>query len=654
MKGDCSMEITKRDGRVVPFEINKIKNAILKAFKENNQEIDPDVLDIISIRAVAKAQKKSPNLNVEIIQDSVESSLMECGYDNIAKSYILYRKNRENVRNTLLDVNKVVGEYLNLEDWRVKENSTVTYSVGGFILSNSGAITANYWLNNIYDKEITDAHKNCDMHLHDLSFLGPYCAGWSLKQLILEGLGGVTGKISSKPAKHLHTLCNQMVNFLGITQNEWAGAQAFSSFDTYLSAFVKKDNMVYKDVKQCIQSFIFGVNTPSRWGCVDTDTEVLSVDGFKRYDELKAGDKIYTWKDGNLEINTVNAVVVKDYKGKMHSYRHGFYHQFVTPEHRMLVKKFNEDEYVIKHSENIFNAITPYALPTRFKDSNTGEKLDLSNEWIQMAAIVYSDGSIDIRNGSVHKIIIYKSPNRFGNELIKDLSEKLGLKYTFNTIKGGFDSDVNTYTFYSDSARAIANVIGMTKKDIDKKFLTMSQDQAALFLLTWSQFDGNDEKEKIQCDNTDIIDSIQQIALLAGRTSYITRKNRTVYVKLRNADCVYNIRPTEVDYDGIVWCPNVDNGTAVFRKDHNTFISGQSQAPFTNVTLDWVVPEDLKNMPAIVGGEPQDFTYGDCQKEMDMVNKAFIEIMLEGDANGRGFQYPMNLGLNVAYYSDIV
>mgnify|MGYP002797092813 FL=1 len=364
------MEITKRDGRVVPFEINKIKNAILKAFKENNQEIDPDVLDIISIRAVAKAQKKSPNLNVEIIQDSVESSLMECGYDNIAKSYILYRKNRENVRNTLLDVNKVVGEYLNLEDWRVKENSTVTYSVGGFILSNSGAITANYWLNNIYDKEITDAHKNCDMHLHDLSFLGPYCAGWSLKQLILEGLGGVTGKISSKPAKHLHTLCNQMVNFLGITQNEWAGAQAFSSFDTYLSAFVKKDNMVYKDVKQCIQSFIFGVNTPSRWGCVDTDTEVLSVDGFKRYDELKAGDKIYTWKDGNLEINTVNAVVVKDYKGKMHSYRHGFYHQFVTPEHRMLVKKFNEDEYVIKHSENIFNAITPYALPTRFKDSN--------------------------------------------------------------------------------------------------------------------------------------------------------------------------------------------------------------------------------------------------------------------------------------------
>ena len=337
------MEITKRDGRIVQFELSKIKNAVENAFIENHQDIDDEMLNIIALRAVAKAQKKSPKLSVELIQDGVESSLMESGYDDIAKSYILYRKKRENVRNTLIDVDKIAGEYVNRDDWRVKENSTVTYSVGGFILSNSGAITANYWLNNYYDDEVAQAHRNCDIHLHDLSFFGPYCAGWSLKQLILEGLGGVPNKISSKPAKHLHTLCNQMVNFLGITQNEWAGAQAFSSFDTYLSAFVKKDNMNYKDVKQCIQSFVFGVNTPSRWG---------------------------------------------------------------------------------------------------------------------------------------------------------------------------------------------------------------------------------------------------------------------------------------------------------------------SQAPFTNITLDWVVPEDLKDMPAIVGGEPQDFTYGDCQKEMDIVNKAFLEVMLEGDANGRGHQYPMNKGLNVACCSD--
>ena len=203
------------------------------------------------------------------IQDSVESVLSRGGYDAVAKAYILYRKQREklrNLKNPYLDYKETVNKYLHAIDWRVKENSTVTYSVGGLILSNSGAITANYWLSEIYDEEISNAHKNCDIHLHDLSMLTGYCAGWSLKQLIKEGLGGVPGKITSSPASHLSTLCNQMVNFLGIMQNEWAGAQAFSSFDTYLAPFVKVDHLTYKEVKQCVQSFIYGVNTPSRWG----------------------------------------------------------------------------------------------------------------------------------------------------------------------------------------------------------------------------------------------------------------------------------------------------------------------------------------------------------------------------------------------------
>ena len=159
-----------------------------------------------------------------------------------------------------------MNNYLRINDWRVKENSTVTYSVGGLILSNSGAITANYWLSEIYDAEISQAHRNAELHLHDLSMLTGYCAGWSLKQLIQEGLGGVPGKISSSPASHLSTLCNQMVNFLGIMQNEWAGAQAFSSFDTYLAPFVRVDKLTQREVKQCVQSFVYGVNTPSRWG----------------------------------------------------------------------------------------------------------------------------------------------------------------------------------------------------------------------------------------------------------------------------------------------------------------------------------------------------------------------------------------------------
>ena len=331
--------IRKRDGRMVGFDITKIENAIAKAFIASG-EIDARDVSAVSRAIGLLMMSGMPDGDVvpevECIQDRVESALMKAGYPKTAKSYILYRSQHQKVRETkqtLLDYKKLVDGYIGAEkDWRVKENSTVTLSVGGLILSNSGAITANYWLTEVYDEEIAQAHKGCFIHLHDLSMLTGYCAGWSLKQLIQEGLGGVPGRITSAPAKHLSTLCNQMVNFLGIMQNEWAGAQAFSSFDTYLAPFVKVDNLSYGEVMQCVQSFIYGVNTPSRWG---------------------------------------------------------------------------------------------------------------------------------------------------------------------------------------------------------------------------------------------------------------------------------------------------------------------TQAPFTNVTLDWTVPNDMKDMPAIVGGKPQDFTYGDCKKEMDMVNKAFIEIMIQGDANGRGFQYPI-------------
>jgi anaerobic ribonucleoside-triphosphate reductase len=263
--------VIKRDGKVVDFNIQKIVAAIEKAFKSQSRQYNNDVIEFLAIKATAdfEAKIKDGLIKVEDIQDSVETVLIKSGYDDVAKAYILYRKQHENIREakaTLLNYKDLVESYVNMKDWRVKENSTVSYSIGGLILSNSGAITANYWLSEIYDKEIGDAHRNGDMHIHDLSMLAPYCAGWSLKQLIQQGLGGVPGKITSKPASHLSTLCNQMVNFIGIMQNEWAGAQAFSSFDTYLAPFVKVDNLSFKDVKQCIQSFIFGVNTPSRWG----------------------------------------------------------------------------------------------------------------------------------------------------------------------------------------------------------------------------------------------------------------------------------------------------------------------------------------------------------------------------------------------------
>ncbi len=265
------INVIKRDGQVAEFNLRKISDAITKAFKATEKFYTEEIISLLSLRVTSDFQKKikEETIHVEDVQDSVESVLEQTGYTDVAKAYILYRKNREKIRNmksTILDYKEIVNNYVNEEDWRVKENSTVTYSVGGLILHNSGAITANYWLSEIYDEEIANAHRNGDIHLHDLSMLTGYCAGWSLKQLIKEGLGGIPGKITSSPASHLSTLCNQMVNFLGIMQNEWAGAQAFSSFDTYLAPFVKIDNLSYREVKQCVQSFVYGVNTPSRWG----------------------------------------------------------------------------------------------------------------------------------------------------------------------------------------------------------------------------------------------------------------------------------------------------------------------------------------------------------------------------------------------------
>ena len=313
-------KIIKRDGRIVDYDISKIENAIVKAMLSLGEGDVRDARKLAKITELELTENFEGRLpSVEDIQDTVEKVLMRNGFENVAKCYILYRKNHEKIRNvsaTLMDYKNTIDKYLKLSDWRVKENSTVTYSVGGLILSNSGAMTANYWLSEVYDKEIADAHKNCDIHIHDLSMLTGYCAGWSLKQLIKEGLGGVPGKITSSPASHLSTLCNQMVNFLGIMQNEWAGAQAFSSFDTYLAPFVKVDNLTYKEVKQCIQSFVYGVNTPSRWGTQAPFTNI-TLDWVVPQDlaELPAivggKEQNFKYKDCKKEMDMVNKAFIE-------------------------------------------------------------------------------------------------------------------------------------------------------------------------------------------------------------------------------------------------------------------------------------------------------------------------------------------------------
>ena len=313
--------VVKRDDKIVDFDISKIKGAMLLAFEAQNKPCHPDILDLLALKVTADFAPKVKDdlIAVEDIQDSVEAVLIQAGYADVAKAYILYRRQREklrNVKSTMLDYRDTVDKYLNVTDWRVKENSTVTYSVGGLILSNSGAITANYWLSEVYDDEIAKAHRNCDFHLHDLSMLTGYCAGWSLRQLIEEGLSGVPGKITSSPAKHLSTLCNQMVNFLGIMQNEWAGAQAFSSFDTYLAPFVRTDNLTYDQVKKCIESFVYGVNTPSRWGTqapfsnITLDWEVPN--DLKDRPAIVGGKEMdFTYGDCKKEMDMINKAFIE-------------------------------------------------------------------------------------------------------------------------------------------------------------------------------------------------------------------------------------------------------------------------------------------------------------------------------------------------------
>ena len=328
-------QVRKRNGQIIEFKLSKISQAIKGAFTELNKPYTDDVIDMLSLKVTADFMNKINDgiVSVEDIQDSAETVLIQAGYADVAKAYILYRKRHENARKameTFLDYKSVVDNYLKIADWRVKENSTVTYSVGGLILSNSGAITANYWLSEVYDEEIAEAHRTGAIHLHDLSMLTGYCAGWSLKQLIQEGFGGVTGKITSAPAKHLATLCNQMVNFLGIMQNEWAGAQAFSSFDTYLAPFVKADNLSYDETKKCIESFIYGVNIPSRWGTQAPFSNITLdwtvPDDLAELNCIVGGKEMpFKYKDCKKEMDMVNKAFIEtmiegDYNGRGFQY----------------------------------------------------------------------------------------------------------------------------------------------------------------------------------------------------------------------------------------------------------------------------------------------------------------------------------------------
>lgn len=441
-------------------------------------------------------------------------------------------------------------------------------------------------------------------------------------------------------------------------QNENAGAQAFSSFDTYLAPYVRNDKLTYKQVYDAIQEFVFNVNVPSRWGCVPNTTKVLSIDGWKSIDELSEDDVIYTWKNGSLNTCKVNGVCRKKFKGSLISFintQYG-YEQTVTPTHRTLVSKTNKNVFdaEIIHAEEIESDVSNkyWKFPTEFKAVDINTKAKFSNDEITLAAMIYTDGNLDFRKENVHKVRYLKSEKRLQGlkesgidpELIFN---NLGLSFTkTEKVSKDFGSKMHVWNFYGDSAKKIVNLV-KSKYGINKEFYKLNKCQADLFLHVWELHDGDESRHLLRVDNELIFEQLAHIAVLSGHV--VSKKLKkcksgkyVTYVSLTGVNGVSPKQISRINYDDMVWCPNVADGTAIFmNKDGGVFISGQTQTPFTNITLDWTCPEDLKDSQPIIAGEEMDYTYSELQPEMDMINKAFIEVMIKGDAHGRLFTFPI-------------
>lgn len=505
--------IIKRDGSIEPFNPEKIVIAISKAGSATG-EFDTQVSkELVRSMVLPRVNaKKGRAVSVEDVQDIVENVLFDTAFEKTYKAYAIYRNEHTKARErqkVAVDVESSVNEYINQDDWRVRANANQGYSLGGMILNVSGKVTANYWLNSVYPKEIGLAHRNGDFHIHDLDMLSGYCCGHSLRALLNEGFNGVPNKVSSNPPKHLSSALSQAVNFLGTLQNEWAGAQAFSSFDTYLAPFVRIDNLSYDEVKQNVQEFIYNLNVPSRWGCVLPSTKVLTTENkWKGFDELTTKDKVWSInQQGYLCQSAIKVVIKKPYDGLIYELSNDAfnYRQTVTAEHRVYVKN--------DHSGQTINP-APYIVKTAQKIAEEEKEV-----WVPY------------------------SIEASGEE-------------------------------------------------------------------TWEDWTSVNEA-------------------LTG-----AKPHPPINIQINKISCRH--------YQGDVWCPSVTEGNVIFKDEEgHVFLSGQTQTPFTNLTFDIHCPDDLRNQHPLIGGKEVDFTYGDLQKEMDMINRAYIEVMIEGDAQGRIFTFPI-------------
>lgn len=650
-------KIIKRSGEIVAFDQDKIFEAIRKAAQSVGLE-DRHLAKKLSDQVVLKLNKKFHKNSipaVEEIQDIVEEVLVESKMINLAKAYILYRDQHRQLRDISQGTSdeKLMEDYLGRADWRLKENSNMSFSVQGLNNYIASSISARYWLDKLYPENIRNAHVNGDMHIHDLGLLAPYCCGWDLKDLLLRGFKGVNEKVQSNPPKHFRSALGQIINFFYTLQGEAAGAQAFANFDTYLAPFIRYDNLNYKEVKQGLQEFMFNINVPTRVGfqCMSEDTEILGQDGWKKYNEVKKGDTIATFNvdQGYIEYLPVNHVFARKYKGKMYNLRNRISDQLISPEHRVVRKKFYSEGYVLETIEKVKGLKSPFIVPVGSLGSVRGENR-LTDDEIRLIAWVIAEGTLDKGERGSGRVSLYQSQiaNPQDYQEIKEICASLRLKYTERT-QSGLGQDCQVFRFDASSTRKILQYFGGQKnqgiKFIPKAILESDAETARLFLETYIKGDGHEEC-KITTTAKAISDGLMQLAVNAGYGATIsTRQPEGISKKIRYIVRLIKHRDTyinevkEINYTGIIWCPNTKNETVIARRQGKIFITGNT--PFTNITMDVTPSPMIGEENVVIGGEAKPEKYKDFQPEMDLFNKAFAEVMLAGDSTGRVFGFPI-------------
>ena len=651
-------KIIKRSGDIVKFDQDKITNAIYKAavsVGKDNRHLAKKLTDQVILKINDRFHKNSIPA-VEEIQDVVEEVLMENAEKKIAKAYILYREQHRQLRdinNTTAD-EKLMEDYLGRADWRLKENSNMSFSVQGLNNYIASAVSAKYWLNKMYPENIRKAHIDGDLHIHDLGLLAPYCCGWDLKDLLLKGFRGVSEKVQSKAPKHFRSALGQIINFFYTLQGEAAGAQAFANFDTYLAPFIRYDKLDYNEVKQCLQEFMFNINVPTRVGfqCMSEDTEILGENGWKKYNEVQEGDTIATFnlEKEIIEYLPVKHVFAREYEGVMYNLKNRISDQLISPEHRVVRRKFNNGEYILEKIEDVFNLKSPFIVPVGSSGNIEGDN-SLNEDIVNLIAWVVSEGTLDPGERGDGRISIYQSekvnPHKF-QEIIS-ICSNLNLKYT-RRLQKGLGEDCDVIRFDADSSRQILAYFNSDKnkgiKFVPDSIIKADTETARMFLETYIKGDGSDGC-KI-CTTSEVIrDQLMQVIVNAGYGATIlvrkpdndlSKKDRYIIRLIRHQDTYIN-RVEKVDYKGIIWCPNTKNETVIARRNGKIFITGNT--PFTNITLDVIPSPMIGEESVIIGGKAMPEKYKDFQKEMDMFNKAFAEVMLDGDSTGRVFGFPI-------------